>query len=136
MTFTNLLLTYLASTIAFFAIDLVWIGAVAQKYYQSQIGFLLAPKPNWPAAIIFYLTYILGIMIFAVVPAVNKSSLAYAAGYGAMFGFFCYATYDLTNLAVTKNWPLAITFVDMAWGTILTGSVATVGYLAAQFLLK
>ena len=134
MNITKLLIVYLACVITFFALDLTWIGVVAHKFYQSQIGFLLSPKPNWPAALVFYLTYLVGIMIFVVLPAAHKQSLGYAVLYGALFGFFCYATYDLTNLAVTKDWPLAITVVDLIWGTVLTSSVATAGYLVAQFI--
>ena len=124
---------YVLTVPVFFLIDMTWFGLVAQRFYQSQIGFLLGPV-NWPAAIIFYLLYIVGIIIFAVTPAITSGHWQTALLYGALFGFFAYGTYDLTNLATVKNWPLLITFADMAWGVVLTGSVATLSYLISTFL--
>lgn len=135
MTITQLMYVYLLTVPAFFAIDMIWLGFVAQKFYQSQIGFLLGPI-NWTAAIIFYLLYIIGIVVFAVQPALLAGSLGKAVALGALFGFLAYATYDLTNLATIKDWPLLVTIVDLAWGTVLTGSVAAAGYyLGKTFVL-
>lgn len=116
---------------AFFIIDMIWLGTVATKFYQSQIGFLLGPV-NWAAAIIFYLIYIAGIIIFAVHPALEVGSLNKAILLGAMFGFFTYATYDLTNLATLKDWPVTVVVVDILWGTVLSASVATASYLIGK----
>jgi uncharacterized membrane protein len=111
------------------------LETVATKFYQSQIGFLLGPV-NWAAAIIFYLLYIVGIIIFAVNPALEAGSLGKAVVLGALFGFFAYATYDLTNLSTIKDWPVLVTVVDLIWGTVLTSSVAGVSYyLGKTFLL-
>lgn len=120
---------------AFFLIDMIWLGMVATKFYQSQIGYVLGPV-NWVAAIIFYLLYIIGIIFFAVHPALEADSLGKAIWLGALFGFFAYATYDFTNLATIRDWPILVTVVDLLWGTVLTGSVATVSYyLGKTFLL-
>ena len=135
MTTLQLFYLYLMTIPVFFIIDLLWLGTIATKLYQSQIGFLLGPV-NWTAAILFYLLYIVGILVFAVHPALEAQSLSTAIIYGALFGFFAYATYDLTNLATLKDWPVFVTIVDLAWGTILTSSVATVSYyLGKTFLL-
>jgi len=135
MTFLQLFYLYLMTVPVFFAIDMIWLGTVATKFYQSQIGFLLGPV-NWVAAIIFYLLYIVGIIIFAVYPALEAVSLGRAVMLGALFGFFTYATYDFTNLATIRDWPVLVTIVDLAWGTILTSSVAVGSYyLGKTFLL-
>ena len=135
MTILQLVYLYLMTIPAFFAIDMIWLGTVATKFYQSQIGFLLGPV-NWLAAIVFYLIYIVGIIIFAVYPALESGSFTKAIVLGALFGFFAYATYDFTNLATIKDWPLLVTIVDLLWGTVLTSSVAAVSYyLGKTFLL-
>ena len=116
----------------FFAIDIVWIGFVAKDFYRQQIGYLLRSDVNWVAAIIFYLLFIVGLVFFVISPAVEKGSWAYALLVGALFGLVCYATYDLTNLATTKDWPLLLTIVDLAWGAVLAASVSTVTYFIAS----
>ena len=116
---------------AFFIIDMIWLGTVATKFYQSQIGFIMGPI-NWPAAIVFYLIYIVGIIFFAVNPALEVGSLGKAIMLGALFGFFTYATYDLTNLATLKDWPVTVVIVDMLWGTVLSASVAAASYLIGK----
>ena len=125
---------YLVAVIVFFGIDLIWLGVVAQRFYQSQIGFLLAPKVNWPAAITFYLLYIVGLIYFAVRPALINNNWQTALLTGAFFGFITYATYDLTNLATLKDWPLLVTVVDLMWGTTLGASVSTVTYMIVHRL--
>src|SRR5210317_676600 len=109
----------------FFLIDLIWLGVVAKGFYQKNLNYILSPNVNWTAAIIFSLIYIAGILIFAVLPAVAKDSLRHAAVWGALFGFFTYATYDLTNLALLRDWPLNIVFVDILWGVVLCSVVAS-----------
>ncbi len=119
----------------FFLIDMVWLGFVAKDFYQSKLGYLLGPV-NWPAALTFYFIYIVGILIFAVVPALTGCSLMKALVMGVLFGFFAYATYDLTNYATVKDWPLSVVLVDIVWGLVLTGSVASISYLIGkQFVL-
>lgn len=116
----------------FFVIDMVWLGLVAKNFYRAQIGALMKSEVNWLAAIIFYLIFIVGLVLFVVQPAMEKSSWMHALLFGALFGLVCYATYDLTNLAVTKDWPLLVTIVDLAWGGVLAASVSTVTYCIAK----
>ena len=119
----------------FFVIDIIWLGVVAKGFYQKNLKYILGPNVNWTAAIIFYLIYIAGILIFAVLPAVAKDSLRHAAVWGALFGFFTYATYDLTNLALLKDWPIIIVIVDILWGVVLCSAVATLSFFVAKWLL-
>jgi uncharacterized membrane protein len=119
----------------FFALDMLWLGIVAKDFYRNQIGTLLKSDVNWTAAFIFYFIFIAGLVIFTIIPAVEKKSLSHALIFGALFGFVCYATYDLTNLAVAKDWPLTITLVDMAWGAVLAASVSIITtYIASKIL--
>jgi uncharacterized membrane protein len=128
----NCVKLYLVSLAAFFAVDMVWIGLVARTFYRKQIGFLLAPNPNWPAAILFYLLFIAALLLFVLVPGLKSGSLGRTLLYAAAFGFITYATYDLTNLATVRNWPLAVTIVDLIWGTVLSTVVSLAGFAAAR----
>lgn len=125
MNIQTFLTLYVLSVPVFFAIDMVWLGFVASNFYKSRIGHLMG-EINWPAAIIFYLVFLVGLTLFATYPAIVKDSLSYALLWGALFGFFTYATYDLTNLSTLRDWPLSVTLVDMLWGTILGASVSAV----------
>jgi uncharacterized membrane protein len=116
----------------FFVIDMVWLVLVAKKFYQDQIGFLMKPDINWFAAIIFYLLFIAGLIIFVISPAVEKHSWVHALLFGALFGLITYATYDLTNLATLKDWPLLVTVVDLIWGTVLASAISVITYLIAN----
>lgn len=118
----------------FFAIDMIWLGFLAKDFYRAQIGVLMRPDVNWVAAIIFYLLFIAGLVVFVISPAVERGSWMHALLFGALFGLVCYATYDLTNLAVAKDWPLLVTIVDMIWGAVLAAAVSTVTYLIATKL--
>lgn len=120
---------YSIALTVFFLIDMIWLGFVAKNFYAKHIGFLLKADVNWIAAIMFYLLFILGVVIFVITPAIDKRSWVNALMYGALFGLVTYATYDLTNLATVKNWPLIVTIVDLAWGTILSASVSIITYL-------
>lgn len=121
------LIAYISTLIAFFALDMLWLGLIARKFYANQLGSLMADTPNWLVAVVFYAMYIVGIVFFAIRPAIEAEQVLKATLYGALFGFFCYATYDLTNLATLRDWPAKMVFVDILWGIILTGSCATVG---------
>ena len=125
---------YLATVPVFFAIDLLWLGVLAKNLYQRHLAHLLSPDVNWPAAILFYLLYIAGIILFAVRPGLEAQSLARAAAWGGLFGFFTYMTYDLTNLATLRDWPVRIVVVDIAWGTLLCTLVASGSYLIGRWL--
>ena len=112
----------------FFVLDMLWLGLVAKSFYATQIGYLMKTDINWTAAILFYLLFIVGLVLFVIIPAVEKSSWVHALLFGALFGLITYATYDLTNLATVKDWPLLVTVVDLAWGAVLAASVSIVTY--------
>lgn len=122
---------FLTALPVFFIIDMIWLVLVAKDFYRRQIGFLMKPDITWYAAIIFYLLFIVGLVIFVISPALEKHSWIYALLFGALFGLITYATYDLTNLATMKDWPLLVTVVDLVWGMVLSASVSIVTYLIA-----
>ncbi|MDA8870914.1 DUF2177 family protein [Rhizobiaceae bacterium] len=124
---SRLVIAYLATTVVFFIIDFIWLGTVAKSFYRGQIGDLLLDNFNVKVAVIFYLFYTAGVVFFAVNPALQAESLGTAALYGALFGFFCYATYDFTNLATLKGYTTTVALVDLTWGTVLTGVSALAG---------
>lgn len=130
---TCFLRQYATVFVTFLVIDAVWLGLIAPRFYRAQIGFLLREQPNWWAAAGFYFLYIAGMTVFVVSPGVREGSPARAAALGALFGLVAYATYDLTNLATIKGWPLTVTLVDLVWGTVLT---ATTGAASTFVLLK
>lgn len=130
----EMLKIYFVNLAVFFAIDILWLGFVAKDFYRAQIGHLMAERTNWPAAIIFYSIFIGGLVLFAVNPALEKESWTHALKMGAIFGFMCYATYDMTNLATLKDWPVKITIIDIAWGTILNSLTATISYFIVRFI--
>lgn len=125
---------YLATLVTFFVIDMIWLGLLARTFYRKHLGFLLAPDPNWIAAIVFYLLFILGILVFVVVPGVEDDSLKTTLLHAALFGLITYATYDLTNLATVKDWPLLVTVVDLAWGIVLSVIVSLVSFGVGKWL--
>lgn len=125
---------YLLTTLVFFAFDMVWLGVISRDFYKSQLGYLMRTDINWTAAIIFYLLFLVGLLFFAVYPAIATGSIYKALLYGALFGFFTYATYDLTNYSTIRDWPLAVTLVDMSWGTILGGSVSMISFYISTFI--
>jgi uncharacterized membrane protein len=127
---------YLIALPVFFAIDMTWLGLIAKNFYRNQIGFLMKPDVNWPAAIIFYLLFIAGLIAFVISPATQKHSWHHALFYGAFFGLVTYATYDLTNLATTKDWPIMVTLVDLSWGTVLAASVSLITYFISEKIIS
>ena len=131
MTLGSLVKLYFSSAAVFFVLDMIWLGVVAKGFYRQHLGSLLRPDVNWPGAILFYLIFIAGIEYFATVPSVAKGSAVQAALAGALFGFVSYATYDLTNYATMKDFPLVVVIVDMAWGTVLSCAVTAAGYFFA-----
>lgn len=124
--------TYMIALIVFFSIDIVWLAVVAKDLYRKEIGFIMSDVPNWIVAIIFYLIFITGLVFFVINPAVGKNSWTYALFVGMFFGFITYATYDLTNLAKLKDWPIKITIIDLLWGSSIGGMVSTITF----FVLK
>ena len=118
----------------FFVVDIIWLGVVAKGFYQRHLGFILSPEVNWVAAVFFYLMYIVGILFFAVRPALNADSWLQAVVLGGLFGFFTYATYDFTNLATIKDWPPIIVLVDIIWGVCLCAVVSVLSFAIAKWL--
>jgi uncharacterized membrane protein len=130
----DFVVAFLAALLAMAVVDGVWLGVVARGLYRRQLGFLMAERPNWAAAVAFYLLYVLGVTILAVLPAIDAGSVGEAAWRGALFGLVAYATYDLTNAATVRGWPTSITLIDMAWGTVLTTVVASASAFVVTLL--
>jgi uncharacterized membrane protein len=126
---------YAAALVAFVAADMVWLGFMVNRVYRPPLGDILLPGVNLPPAIVFYLLFPIGLVIFAVLPALKNESTAMAIGYGALFGFFTYATYDLSNHATLRNWTVQVTAIDMAWGTVLGAIAALVAYVVTAKLV-
>ena len=125
---------YFVTLAAFLAIDAVWLALVARTFYRKYLDWLMAANPNWIAALTFYLLFVVGVLVFVVIPGVEDGSLRTTLLKGALFGLIAYGTYDLTNQATVKNWPLTITAVDMVWGTVLSVAVSYIGFVAGKWL--
>jgi uncharacterized membrane protein len=125
---SRIVVLYVIATAIFLACDLVWLGLVARGFYQRHLGYLMRNPVNWAAALVFYLLFVVGLLIFAIKPALDVQNPLRALVYGALFGFFTYATYDLTNLATVRDWPLIVTVADLSWGVVLCGIVACATY--------
>jgi uncharacterized membrane protein len=130
------LVLYVATALVLVVVDGVWLGVVAREFYRSRVGHLMAPGVNWSAAAAFYLIYPLGVVIFASTPALAAGSWSTALLYGALFGFFAYVTYDLTNLATLRDWPVSLVAADVTWGTLITGVSATAGLLLESLVSR
>ena len=124
---TRLLSAYTGTLLVMVALDLLWLGVIAKPLYQQGIGHLMADKPNVPVAVLFYALFALGLVVFAVAPAGPAPGWGKTAAMAAMFGFFAYATYDLTNLATLRQWPVGLSLMDMAWGTCVSAAAAVGG---------
>lgn len=125
---------YCFTFLVFFAIDFIWLRFVATKFYATKIGHLMASKPKLVPALLFYLIFVVGIIIFAVLPGYESQSLWTTIILGAIFGILSYSTYDLTNLATLKNWPISVTIIDIIWGTTVSAITSAVGYFIATLL--
>ena len=121
--------------VIFFLVDIVWLAVISKKLYKEYLGHLMGPV-NWPAALIFYALFIAGLVFFVITPAIEKESLVYAIPVGAFFGLITYGTYDLTNLATLKDWPVTITVIDLIWGTFLNAATAGLTYYVATNLFN
>jgi uncharacterized membrane protein len=128
MNFSKMMISYLLTMVVFFVIDLFWLGLIAKNIYRKYLGSLMSDTVNWAAAILFYLLFIAGIFVFVIYPSLEKQSATRALLLGAFFGLICYATYDLTNYATMKGFPLNMVIVDLIWGTTLTSIVSISGY--------
>jgi len=128
----NVLLYFVVAFVAFLAVDALWLGLVAPKFYKNQIGHLMAAKPNFTAAAIFYLIFIVGLVYFVLLPAITNESWVIALSNGALFGLVTYATYDLTNMATLREWPITMVIVDLTWGIVLSTTVSLLSYFIIQ----
>ena len=124
---------YVATLVVLAAVDFVWLATMGEAVYRPRLGALLLERPVLWAAVLFYLVYALGVVVFAVAPALRADAWLRAAGMGALFGMFAYATYDLTNLATLRSWSGLVTVLDIGWGAVLTSLGATAGYFAARW---
>ena len=125
------LIAYLAAAVVMAVLDLAWLRYAAKAFFEPAVGALLAEKTNKAAAVLFYVLYVAGIVLFAVSPSL-RSGWEMALALGAALGFFAYMTYDLTNMATLKNWPAWLAALDIGWGTFVTAAAATAGYFAAS----
>lgn len=126
------LVAYLAAAVVMAVLDLGWLSYAVKAFFEPAVGSLLAEKTNTLAAVLFYVLYVAGIVLFAITPALRGGGWATVLAMGAAFGFFAYVTYDLTNMATLKAWPGWLAAMDIAWGTFVTAAAATVGYWAAS----
>jgi uncharacterized membrane protein len=125
---------YLIAFVVFTVIDLVWLLVISKKLYKAKIGHLMAETVNLPAAALFYLLFIAALVFFVILPATEKQSVLYGLGAGAFFGLVAYATYDLTNLATLRDWPVSLTIIDLAWGSFVTGTTCAIStWISGRF---
>jgi uncharacterized membrane protein len=125
---------YLLTLLTFLALDALWLGLVAKSFYKRHLGHLMTPDINWTAALLFYLLYITAVLVFVTAPAVRSGSPARAWLLGAFLGLVAYATYDLTNLATLKDWPVVVTIVDLVWGAAITSATSGASFLIARWI--
>ena len=130
------IVAYFATLVVFLAIDSVWLSTMANRLYKPTLGDILLPQFLPAPAIAFYLVFVVGVIIFAVTPAIQSGNWVQALVYGGLFGFFSYGVYDLTNWATLRNWTWQITFADVCWGTFLTGTAAALGTVISGALVK
>ena len=128
-------LAYLSTAVVFFILDFIWLSSMATTFYRARLPDIMATDVNYPAAVLFYVIFVAGVVIFAVGPALENGRWATALTYGALFGFMAYATYDLTSQATLKQWSTAVTVVDMAWGTFVSGTSATLSFFVTSWAL-
>lgn len=128
------LLYYGITLTVFMVIDLIWLGFIAKDLYSKYLGYLMADNVNWLAAVVFYLIFIGGVCYFVLYPSLMDKNITNLIIRAALFGFMTYATYDLTNLATIKDWPINITIIDLIWGTTLSTSVSVISYFIINLL--
>ncbi|MEI7423174.1 MAG: DUF2177 family protein [Prolixibacteraceae bacterium] len=132
--FSKMIISYLLTTLVFFVVDMLWLGLIAKNIYRKYLGALMSETVNWAAALIFYLLFIAGIFIFVIYPSIEKQSPGRAVVLGAIFGLITYATYDLTNYATLKGFPINVVIIDLIWGTFLTTLVSISGYYITKYI--
>ncbi len=136
MSIKQVVFLYFITLATFFVIDMIWLGLVAKEFYRRHLGPLMSSRVNWAAAFLFYLLFIVGLLAFVIRPSLQANIPLHALLYGALFGLISYATYDLTNQATLRDWPLVVTVVDLIWGTVLGGTVSFISTLLGRSILK
>ena len=134
--FGHFLKLYAISVPVFFLIDLLWLGLIAKPFYDRHLGYIFRGQFLWGAAILFYLFFLLGLVVFVIAPSVESGSLTRAIFLGLFFGFITYQTYELTNYALVKDWPFIVVIVDIAWGMVLSSLVSTITFFVATKVLR
>ncbi|MCF8378899.1 MAG: DUF2177 family protein [Bacteroidales bacterium] len=134
MNILNIIISYFFTFLVFLAVDMLWLGVIAKNLYRKYLGTFLSDQINWTAAFIFYLIFVIGISIFSIYPAVQRESASHAVLMGVLFGFFTYATYDLTNLSTLKGWPVTIVIIDIIWGSVLSAMVSFAGFHIVKWI--
>ena len=129
------LIGYISTLLTFVVIDMVWLATMTPRFYRPTLGDILISGVNLPPALVFYLLYPIGLLVFAISPALKSGSIKTAILYGALFGFFTYATYDISNYATLRNWTLQLTLTDVAWGTILAAIASVAGFWVVSRLI-
>jgi uncharacterized membrane protein len=119
---------YLILLAIFLLIDAAWLLGIAKGLYAKHLGYLMAEKPRLFAALLFYLLYVLGLSVFVLRPALAGGAWTQALLSGMLFGLIAYATYDLTNLATIRDWPMLVTVIDLIWGAAVSGATSALGY--------
>ena len=132
---TKILVAYAVTLVSMLVLDMLWLGVIAKPLYRQGIGHLMAEQPQIAVAAAFYLFFAIGLMVFAVLPTAHSAAWPKTAWTAALFGLFCYATYDLTNLATLRQWPVGLSFIDMAWGSVVSALSALAGRAAYLRLL-
>ena len=126
------IVAYIVALLVFLGADFVWLGTMARRLYKPTLGDILLAKASLPPTIVFYLAYPLGLVLFAINPALKAGSMSTAAMLGGLFGLFTYGTYDLTNQATVRNWTTTLSMIDMAWGTVLGALTAAIAYAVTR----
>lgn len=134
MNIAKLLIGYFSTLTIFLIVDLIWLGVIAKGVYHHYLGNFLSARTNWSAAFLFYALFIIGLMVFVIIPAVEKGSVVHALWHGALFGLIAYSTYELTNLATLKHWPVHIVVIDVAWGALLSAVICVAGFYVMKLI--
>lgn len=131
-----MIIIFFITAVVFLILDGLWLGLIARNFYKVQLGSMLAEKANLSAAGVFYIIYIVALLYFVISPSLESGNVVQALLKGAFFGFAMYATYDLTNLATLKNWPILVTIVDLVWGAVVTGATAAISTWIIKTFIK
>ena len=125
---------FLSSFITFLILDFIWLGFIAKDFYARQLALYLTDNVIWSSALIFYIIFNIGLLIFVIMPSIEKNSYLTLVLYAILYGLVTFATYDLTNLSTAKEWPLIVSLIDMTWGMFVAFSSASVAFFANKYI--